>query len=190
MTTRRYRFGSRIDATEPPEGLQHAGVVRQHMDQCLPVDGDGLARVARPVVPNIQILEFRHVKRLRRGPPLMRCAFSGYVSDLGACRRIGDGMLRDVGEAMPGCWLGLTADSDQRPAKRQLQHDTELGGSAVDDRETCGDTLGVDVVGFPRFVPRRDGRKPFVRHLTATQKAPSFCFGARQLGLMEMANRT
>lgn len=61
MMTRCYRFGSRIDATEPPKSLQHAGVVRQHMDQCLPVDGDGLARVARSVVPDVQILEFRHV---------------------------------------------------------------------------------------------------------------------------------
>lgn len=61
---------------------------------------------------------------------------------------------------MPGRQLRLTADSDQRPAKRQLQHDIELDGSALDDRETCSDTLGLDVVGFHGLLR---GRKPFFR---------------------------
>lgn len=69
------------------------------LDQCLPVDGDGRARAARPVVPDMQILEFRHggVDIEKRPAAHVLCLPSpdnrygvdaGYVPDLGACRRI------------------------------------------------------------------------------------------------------
>ena len=45
---------------------------------------------------------------------------------------------------MPGSWLGLTGDSDQRSCQCEVRDDIERHTPAVDHRQAGGDTLGLD----------------------------------------------